>query len=182
MEPAWQPPVYQPPPAYPECAEPVPHLLGRLTPMEAAWQLPVCQPPACQAPACQPMMSVPTVYTTQPWQGPSGYMNQYAAPSQEPHLVMAPSPMRPCECAPLVVQVAVPVEPAATSTKQQLLLDPFLQHPDAPTSTPSAKPGKPWLSRSNPVGLLRIVFTFSHFGFKRESCSEIFFSEGLPCF
>ena len=91
----------------------------------------------CQ-PSCQPILSAP-VFAAQP---SHGYMDHYAvAPFQETALAMSPSSMYPCECAKApqlpqpagyaVVNVAVPVE-AVTKTKPQLLLDPFLQPPDAP--------------------------------------------------
>ncbi|CAE7287561.1 ML3 [Symbiodinium natans] len=135
MEASQQPPLCQPP-AYPDYAGPVPHLLGRLIPMEASQQPSVCQPPACQS-----MMYVPTVFTAQPSHGYTGYMNQHAVPSQEPPLMMAPSGMYPCECAP-------PVQAAAT-TKQPLLSENALQPPDAPTSDSSDKPGHPSASGSS---------------------------------
>ena len=62
---------------------------------------------------------------------------------------MAPNPMHPCECAPPLVQAAVPLESVATMTKQQLLLNQFLQPPDASNSEASDKPGKPSISGSN---------------------------------
>jgi len=147
---------------YPEYSEacapcapaPYPHLLGRAgaPPMENLWQPPTCQP------ACQPIISVPTVLSTQP---SNSYMDPYMVPFPQVPPVMAPNPAYPYALPPppppppqagyTVVHV-VPVEPPNSSTmpppptKHQLLLDPFLQPPSegeawAPNSDePSRKP------------------------------------------
>eukprot|EP00439_Symbiodinium_sp_Y106_P065609 s2006_g10.t1 len=120
--------------------------------MENLWQPPTCQP------ACQPIISVPTVLSTQP---SNSYMDPYMVPFPQVPPVMAPNPAYPYALPPppppppqagyTVVHV-VPVEPPNSSTmpppptKHQLLLDPFLQPPSegeawAPNSDePSRKP------------------------------------------
>ena len=113
--------------------EPVPYILERARMQVEAWW-----------PPCQPIVSVPTVLSTQP-QVSNGFMDQYAAPFPEsPPVIMMPSPTYPAQAGCPVNVATSSSLPSAATAKQPLLLEPCLQLNPAPSlDKPARKPKEP---------------------------------------